>query len=305
MAIFQCLLRFPRNVLARLRDKRKSRRYPVGAGFPLKATLTLVGADPRGKRVLEAAREWAGPLANFSNGGICVLLPPSALTVRGEETTVHLSLEEHRLSIPCRVAFLRVYTAHAACGLQLEFRDEATHNAYLQLFEAVVIGATLAPVSRGKSARPSGGLIREQYKSDNGTQLTVWRKAEARALDCFEFAVGNHCLRGESDSKHLTVFNRRAKPATAQADPAAHDTLLHESAIELRRLFRYIVPNLTKAVPNDVRQFLAGFMDKVPAAVPGTSSQGWRKPESASVAPSSDTARLRLPSRSPASDGKR
>jgi hypothetical protein len=287
--LYQRLMNFSQTVLARLRDKRKSRRYPVGPRFPLKATIKLAGREQLDASASDSGMEWSGPLADLSGAGVRLMLPPSALTVRGEETVLQLSLEAYRLNIPCSVAYLRVYTGYAACGLALKFPDVVTRKSYLQLLESVAVGATMAAVPSARFLRRQPGLVSEQYKSDNGTLLTVWRRTSSREFDSFELLAGDHCLRGESASRELVLFSRR-KPLhpTHRAITAPRFGPTTELRDEIIRFFRCTVPNFPKSVPRDLRGWLAGFADNAPPSSPvGNGSEARSVSPLSSASPSS------------------
>jgi hypothetical protein len=119
---FKRILNFKRAFLAKLRDKRKTVRYPVGPHFPLKATVNLKGQEDSGSTP-GAGYDWGGRLINLSSNGAGLQLLRAATTVRGEVTELRLSLEDHELSIPCVVAHFRTYSGYSLCGLQLKFTD--------------------------------------------------------------------------------------------------------------------------------------------------------------------------------------
>jgi hypothetical protein len=135
--LFKRILDFKKAALARLRDKRKGIRHPVGQGFPLKGTVSLRGGA-------SAACDWAGSPANLSATGVSLLLPPAAITARGEQTTLRLTIDQYTLQLPCVVAHFRVLSTHAVCGLTLDFPDFTVQKAYCQLLEAVRIGGLRA-----------------------------------------------------------------------------------------------------------------------------------------------------------------
>jgi hypothetical protein len=258
--LFKRILDFKQATLARLRDKRKSPRYPVGPGFALRGTVNLIGSESAEK--LRAAapgsgRAWGGPLANLSHRGASLLLPPAALTARGERTTLRLVLEQHTVEVPCVVAHFRSTSSHSVCGLALEFGDFTAQKAFLQLHEAVRLGASFAPGKRSAFQRSPSGLTLEEYKADRTARLAVWRRADDRQIESFELVIGDHCLRGEADGPALEVY---AKKKTGRGGKSARSAPAYglEPGVteEVRQLFRWVVPNLTKAVPADVRTFM-------------------------------------------------
>lgn len=250
VSLFKSLLDFKKAALARLRNKRKGIRHPVDPGFPLKGTVSLGGGGA-------TACDWSGSPVDLSASGVRLLLPPAAITVRGEKTTLRLMIEQHVLSLPCVVAHFRVLSTHAVCGLKLESPGFAEQKAFFQLLEAVRIGAAMAPVKASALTRSRPGLHLEQYRADAKSRLSVWRQTAGRQLDSFELVIDNHCLRGESDGPTVEVYARQAPAGTAKAarsDPAYN--LSASVTDEVRQLFRWVLANFTKAVPTDVQAFM-------------------------------------------------
>ena len=244
MLFFKRILNFRRELLAKLRDKRKAVRYPVGGLFPLKATVNLTGSTGA---TPGTGYDWGGRVINMSSNGIALQLLRAATTVRGEESELKLSLEDHSLAIPCVVAHFRTFSGYSLCGLQLKFENFQKQKAYLQLVEAVCMGSSFKPMKGRRTASERPGLSGEQFTADNKALLTAWRSAKEGELDCFELIVGAHAIRGGHTVPPLVVF-RMTKPPKPEGSA--------EVAGEVRRLFRWIVPNLPKAVPADLRALM-------------------------------------------------
>jgi len=256
--IFTRILDFKRDLLARLRNKRSHPRHRVGANFPLKAVINLSGDDApaaKGAQARALGCDWSGHVGDISNNGLNIILPPAATATRGEPTTLRLSLENHLLEIPATVAHFRVYSTHALCGLRLEFADFKTQKAYHQLVEAVSLGASFAPAGPG---RPSPGFVRRSWRSKNKALLTDWREADGRTLDHFELTLGDHSVQGQRSRLGLEVQHRAE----------AGKTVAPAVAGEVRQLFRWVVGNLPKSVPADLREFMARIATSPPAPPP-------------------------------------
>lgn len=264
MPIFTRILDFKRDVLARLRNKRSHPRHRVGAGFPLKAVINLVGDDSP-VRPAAAVRgrgcDWSGRVGDISNHGLNIILPPAATAARGEASTVRLNLENHTLEIPCTVAHFRVYSSHALCGLRLQFADFKTRKAYHQLVAAVSMGASFAPAGPGRN---QPGFVRRRWRSSNKALLTDWREANGRAFDHFELTLGEHSVQGRSHRLGLEV---QLRANTAKSVPPVEEG-------EVRQLFRWVVGNLPKSVPADLREFMTRIASNPPASAVAT----WRAP---------------------------
>ncbi|MES1167616.1 MAG: PilZ domain-containing protein, partial [Oleiharenicola lentus] len=253
MALFKHILDFKKNAMAKLRDKRKTKRFYVGPAFPLKATIVLPDTDTTGRKSKggdkpDAGRNWGGSLFNMSNVGLSLQLPPAAVAIRGEKTTVTLSLDGHELKLPCTIVHFRVQNATAYCGLTLDDSTLTQSKAYLQLLEAVALGSTLAPVEGGLTHdRP--GLRSERYKAVRPAILTAWRDEEKGELAGFELVLGDHCLHGEAKHPALEIFSSKVTGKnTAWSAPGfgVSDGVENE---ELRKLFRWIALNLSRTVP--------------------------------------------------------
>ncbi|MES1167583.1 MAG: PilZ domain-containing protein [Oleiharenicola lentus] len=257
--IFTRILDFKRDFLARLRNKRSHPRHRVGAGFPLKASLNLVGEESyNAKRtpVRGTGLAWSGRVGDISANGLNLILPPAAATARGEPSVLKLTLENHALEIPCTVAHFRVHgSSHALCGIRLAFDDFKTQKAYLQLVEAVSMGASFAPAGPGRS---QPGFVRRSWRSVNKALLTDWRDAGSRALDHFELTLGEHSVQGQSSRPGIEVHHRGNNAKSVS--PAVEG--------EVRQLFRWVVGNLPKNVPADLREFMTRIGSSVPSAPP-------------------------------------
>jgi hypothetical protein len=261
--LFKRILNFKRDFLAKLRDKRKSTRFPVGQLFPLKATVNLVGPDAVGSTP-GTGYDWGGRLINVSSNGAGLQLLRAATTYRGEKTELKLTLEDHGLAIPCEVAHFRTFSGYSLCGLSLQFTDFNAQKAYLQLVEAVSIGASFTPPKGkgGGGGRP--GLVRDQFRAGSKATLNVWRVAKTGQLDGFEMLVGDHSLKGGPNSPVLEVY-RVGKPPKLEGSA--------EVAGEVRRLFRWIVPNLPpKLVPSEVRHLMERLASSKGAVAGGSGS---------------------------------
>jgi hypothetical protein len=256
--LFKGLLNLQRDTWARLRDKRKAKRYPVGHGFPLRATLQLIGRDRPDPKATNTMG-WGGNVVNVSNEGLNVQMPPGAQSFRGEETVVTLRLEDHELKIPCTVAHFRVFSSHATCGLKLNFNDPAVEHGYHQLIESVISGSTLEPVKAKSTGKNPPGTVREQYEAENGVTLTAWRQKKTNALDSFELVIDDVCIRGQHVSPFYEAFRRDSADgdSTRTAISAPDYRLVRNPHPEIRQLFRWVVGNLAKSIPADLRSFVS------------------------------------------------
>jgi hypothetical protein len=189
-------------------------------------------------------------MLNLSGNGASMQLHPAAVADRGDVCTMSLSFGRSTLTIRARVAHFRAGTKFTLCGVSLEFPDTETQKAYLQVLEPVILGSSFKPTDSGQVKQDTPDLVKEQYLGDSGTRLTVWRTAGDGGIAGFELLVGFHSITGTPDSEQLDVSAIDTAPA-GETTAAARE--------EVSRLFRWIVPNLPKAVPTDVRKFLARY----------------------------------------------
>ncbi|MFZ5497329.1 MAG: PilZ domain-containing protein [Verrucomicrobiota bacterium] len=244
MLLFKRIFDFSRTALARLRDKRHAKRYPVAPGFPLKATVSLLGTDDSAASAARVDRglAWSGAVADLSGSGLRLRLPPAAATARGERTVLTLAFEGFALRIPCIVAHYREQPTEALCGLSLRFDDERHRKAYLQLLEAVAIGAGFVA---DKPARAKAGPVTQRYRSEGRAVLTVSRAGAGAPVGAIELVIGDHCVRSAGEGFGLEVLTAR-EPRSAVPQSVQRQEIL--------RLFRIVAANLPKTMPADLRE---------------------------------------------------
>ncbi|HEX7631349.1 MAG TPA: PilZ domain-containing protein [Lacunisphaera sp.] len=246
MLLFKKILNFKGP--AGVGDKRGATRYPVGPKYPLKAKVTLVGRDGQGN-VLKAddnrAMDWGGQLVNLSSGGVSMRIHPAAMGERGENCRLKLELDHRLFEIDGTVAHFWSGPQHATVGIALAFPDNQTQKAFRQLVEPVAVGASLEPVEKVK--QDVEGLKKEQYQSDEENVLSIWRDAEGKNIEHFELRTHGFYIRGSAASPGLQLGSLTG-PALTPTQTA-----------EVRELFKLIIPNISKAVPAEVRAFLERF----------------------------------------------
>jgi len=231
------------------REKRRTNRYALNPAFPLRAVLSLTGRDNFGNPLKASDNkswDWKGHLVNFSSCGARIELPPAALAARGDECHLKLTLDRYQLVIPSRVAHLREHRDHVVFGLELNLTESQTRQAYRQLVDLVALGSSLKLV---KNVRPDdSGYLVEQYGGKEDAMLTVWRESAWQMVAAFELKVKDYYIRGTAKNLKLQYF-------AAGADKVLKPVAASMNA-EMQRLFQWIVPNLTDAVPVDVQDFL-------------------------------------------------
>ena len=234
------------------KEQRRASRYAVGAAFPLKAVLNLVGRDEFGELLASTdgrGWNWAGRLANFSASGVNMQLPPATAAQRGDSCLLILSLADYELNIPCHVAHARLQPDSVLFGLKFDFADAETSQSCQQLLELVAFGASLKP-EKSSTAPDASGYVVEHYRGDFESHLTVWRAADGGAVQWFEFRLAQYCVRGNAQTRLLEFASGESKNG-APITPA--------QVCEIHQLFKWVVPNIARAVPADIRHSLQTF----------------------------------------------
>ncbi len=240
----------------RANDKRKARRYVVGHPFPFKTVLTIIGHDSEGRSVQndQEGVDWAGRLVNLSASGASIQLHSAVPGARGGRCRLSFSRKDYLLIIPGTLAYCRAYPQYRLCGLSFNFPDFETRKAYLQLLEPVSIASSLAPVDASKVKQDTAGLHKEQYQSPTAASLTVWRRARGGPVHKFDFGMNDYGVRWREGMAAVEGFGA---PPDKRSAPTSFVKLTDAQETEVRWLFCLAVPNLTKAVPLDVRKVLA------------------------------------------------
>jgi hypothetical protein len=240
-------------------DKRGAKRYPVGAKFPIKAKITLTARDGEGNAKPGASIDWGGQLGNLSGSGVSIRLHPAAVANSGEACALKLELDNKIFELETTVAHFRVGPQYVACGLAINFPDSYTRKAYLQLMEPVVIGSTLAPAT-GKVKQDLPGLIKEQYQGESDSLLSVWRDSSGKTAKLFELVAHDYCIRGTTETPGLKITSLGGSNAGKRASrPVTTVPITDDHQAEVRQLFQFIVQNLGKGVPSELKRFLELF----------------------------------------------
>lgn len=254
MAFFNRILNFKKEEVAQ-RDQRGSTRYPVGAKFPIKAAVQLIGRDGSGALLsasTENARDWGGRLINLSSGGASVGISPAAMAARGEPSKVTFIIGEDQLELPCTIAHFRSYSQYANCGLMFQFPDDDSRRLLLQILEPVSIGASLKPVPPSRVKQDIAGLRKEEYRGDGESRLSVWTDPSDRSIQGFDFRMNAYGVRWSNGMSELETYGIK-DGSTADGINIA---LTEAQQTEVRWLFCLAVPNLAKSIPAELRAFL-------------------------------------------------
>lgn len=230
---------------APLSEQRNMPRYEISPRFRLKAALSFAARGdsraPRGNS--RPAWHWKCRLLDCSEQGVRIQMDP-ALKVRARDLCdLRLKVEEFELTIPCHIANIRDSPEGMIFGLKLAPADESTWSAYWQLLEVVALGSSLR-LHRSSSRPDESGYFVEHYASNRPARLSIWRHPTTRAVVAFEFLLKHHLVRAAAGHPVEYLTGPSARPATTT------------KALEIQRLFQWVVPNLSAAVPVDVRDFL-------------------------------------------------
>jgi hypothetical protein len=261
MLLFKKILDF-RKSAADAADKRGNRRYPVGSKFPIKTKLSLPGRDGEGNLLRDGHNnlaDWGGQLADISSNGARIRLHPAAVARAGDMCNLKLEFDNMLFEIECSLAHFRTTAQHATCGVILRFGDAYSRKAYLQLMEPIVIGSSLEPLPT-KVTQDLPGLVKQHFQGESETELKVWRDEDGRNPRHFELLVHDYHVRGSTEFAGLQIgYRDGAKVGKRVSRPSLPIPMSADHQDEVRRLFQFIVQNLGKGVPADVRKFLELF----------------------------------------------
>lgn len=248
MLFFRRILNF-KPAAVRARAQRQNRRYAVGAGFPLHACAVWRDA------------EVAGRVTDLALAGLGIVVP-GAFTPPRKDCTIRLTIGPEGLALPARLAHRQPLGTDTACGVAVEFPEFSAKLAYLQLVEAVAFGAALVPADPAHVAQDTTWLLKEIYRGEGDTQLTVWREKAGGSVDSFEYRLAGCFVRGHVKVPRLELYTQEtlaAREKPGYSAPAL--TRFADENAEVRRLYRWVVPNLAPVVPADIRALLARFAD--------------------------------------------
>lgn len=240
-------------------DKRGAPRYAVGPSFPFKLTMSFVAHDQDGCPIPGnlAGQDWAGRLRNLSATGASVQMHSAAIATRGEPCKFKLSLDGYLLEIPGTVAHFHCYPQYVLCGVNFEFPDIGTQSALRQVLEPVAIGASLEPVEPKKIKQDTPGLHKEQFKKEGKSMLTVWRPEPEGKIHSFDFRLNDYGVRWVKGMAELrTYVVDQTAFVSGSEEPHLEYNLTEAQKETVHWLFCLAVPNLSKSVPADVRDFL-------------------------------------------------
>ncbi|MDI1336538.1 MAG: PilZ domain-containing protein [Lacunisphaera sp.] len=232
-------------------ERRREQRFKVHPDSQLKAVLSFIGRDETGAQMSNsrAGWNWRGRVLDCSEQGVRLQMGPVVKAAAGDEGELTLEMEDFLLKVPCHIANISEQPGGLVFGLKHDIADEATGQAFRQLLDVVALGSTLRRKFK-KNKVDASGYLTEQYASDWPARLTVWRNKEDLTVAAFEFLLKDSLLRG-AEGRDLKFL--------AGTDPASARSATREKALEIYRLFRWVVPNMAPSVPVDVRNFLQHY----------------------------------------------
>jgi hypothetical protein len=262
MLLFKRILDFQKTGGGML-DKRGDKRFPVGAKYPIKTKITLIGRDAEGHLHTgdkHTQADWGGQLIDLSGNGANIRLHPAAIAASGDACCLKMELDQKLFEIDGTVAHFRVVQQFVSCGLVLKFPDAYTRKAYLQLMEPVVIGSTLEPVAANRVKQDMPGLTKEQFLGESETTLSIWRNSSDNNPKSFELLVHDYCIRGSMESPGLRFSYRDgAKVGRRISRPSIPIPISQGHQTEIYQFFQFIVQNLGKGIPAEPRKLLEMF----------------------------------------------
>lgn len=247
MQLFRRIFNFEKAKVAQM-EQRLNHRYTPGAGFPLQASLVLPGGEILAKVV------------NISGNGVGLLVAKDTPALSNQVVRLILKLADHRLEFEAVIAHVRPHDNRLHCGLGLKFPEFPQQKAYLQLLQPIALGQSLQPVPPERVIQNEPQLIKQVYRGESDCVLTVWlAMTMGTPLHSFEFHLHDYFCRATMAAGVLEAYQLQAADThAAKMTNPVYDTTGELNA-EIRQLFRWIVPNLSSAVPDDVRAFLQHF----------------------------------------------
>jgi hypothetical protein len=246
--IFRRIFNFEKAKVEEL-EKRLNQRYTPGASFPLQAMLSLGSGPWKPAKVL-----------NLSASGLGLWLSREDAEPRPQATRVQLLLPGHKLEFAAELAHVRPHHQGDYYGLGLQFQDFTARKAYLQLLQPITIGQSFQPLPADRVIQNEPHFIKQVYRGDADSVLTVWlAMTMGTPLHSFEFRVTDYFCRALMETGVLEAYTLESTDShLAKLSNPVFDTSggLNE---EIRQLFKWMVPNLSQAVPDDVRASLQKF----------------------------------------------
>lgn len=248
MQLFRRIFNFEKAEVDKI-EQRLNHRFTPGAAFPLQAWL------------LTGDRETPAKIDNISGNGLGLILGDPAIPAEtGQDVRIRLALAAHQQTLKGRLVQVRAEGKNRFCGVDLSRGDFLEKKAYLQLLQPVAIGQSLLAVPAERVVQNEPQFIKQVYRGEDQSALTVWlEKSSGTPLHSFEFEMHDYFCRADAKSGILEAYVREAADShKGKLSNPVFDTSGDLQA-EIRQLFRWILPNLARPVPDDIRAFLQRF----------------------------------------------
>jgi len=248
MTLFNSILQDPVTGEPRT-ERRLLQRFAINPAFPLVAVLSYVGRDDTGAPMSHSRHgwNWKGRLIDCSEEGARMKLGSALKATIGESCDLKLTVQQFELVVPCHVTNIQEENGDLIFGLKHAIEDPATLSAYRQLVEVMALGATLKLRSPERKLDQNGYLV-EQFANDRPARLTVWREKNSAGIIAFEFLLKENVVQAVAGQPMEYLLGTDATSVI----PAAA-----AKAMEIHRLYNWVLPNLPDEVPADVKEFLA------------------------------------------------
>ncbi len=248
MLLFNRILDFEPDKVVQMGDQRLDQRYTPGPAFPLQAWLVING------------KEWPAKVANLSSNGIGLTVDPAAQPTARELVKIKLSVGKHQQVISAQLKHVRPASKGVYCGIGMNFDNFIVQKIYLQLLQPIIIGQSLQPVAADLVIQNEPQLIKQVYRGEDQAVLTVWLgKSPGTPVHSFEFQMHDFFCRADAVVGVLEAYSR--EPTDSFKGKLSNPVFDISGGLqdEIRQLFRWILPNLPPAIPDDVRMFLQRF----------------------------------------------
>jgi len=247
MLIFRRIFNFEQAKVEQL-EKRLNLRYTLGPDFPLQATLHYAG------------RDYFPKVIDISSNGFGVLVAPGTTLAAGYHLRLTLVLGPHRLEIDARIAHLNVRDDGIYLGLGLVFGDFEAQKSFMQLMQPVVIGHSLQLMPPERVIQNEPMFTKQVFSGEPDSLLTVRaEKTLGHPLHSFDFRMHDYYCRGVLQKGRAEAYPLESMDphGVKLANPVFETSGgLHD---EIHQLFRWVVPNLSNSIPDNVREFLRKF----------------------------------------------
>lgn len=247
MPLFRRIFNFEQARVSQM-EQRLNNRYTPGVTFPLQAWLVTGG------------KEWPAKIRDISGNGIALVVDPAAQPAAGTSVQVRLVMNEYRQVLPAKLIQVRPGGGGLMCGLGMAFDDFLERKSYLQLLQPIAIGQSLQPVPPEHVTQHEAQFTKRIFRGEEGSVLRVWQNRDAAAaLHSFEFEMQEYFCRAEAVSSRLEIYTLESEDSHKGKFTTPVRSSSGELEAEIRQLFRWILPNLSAAVPGDVRAFLGRY----------------------------------------------